>query len=62
MNPVDIRAQIQAAMQAAFPDVEARVARFYGMQEYALGWRDQQLEPASFDSGKLFGDSPRASI
>src|SRR5436853_1328146 len=60
MNPDDIRAQIQAAMQAAFPEAEARVARFYGMQEYALGWRDQQLEPASFDPGKLL--RPRLSL
>jgi geranylgeranyl diphosphate synthase type I len=40
-------------MRAAFPEVEARVARFYYMQEYHLGWRNQNLETASFPPGKL---------
>lgn len=40
-------------MRAAFPAAEARVARFYAMQEYHLGWRDEQLGPASEDPGKL---------
>jgi geranylgeranyl diphosphate synthase type I len=40
-------------MRAAFPDVEARVARFYAMQQYHLGWRDTQLAPAVVDPGKL---------
>ncbi|MEI8165465.1 MAG: polyprenyl synthetase family protein [Chloroflexales bacterium] len=44
---------IQQAMRAAFPQTEARVARFYQMQEYHLGWRDQQLAPAECDPGKL---------
>lgn len=44
---------IQTAMRAAFPQVEARVAGFYQMQEYHLGWRDAQLQPAESDPGKL---------
>lgn len=40
-------------MRAAFPQAEARVATFYGMQEYHLGWRDEQLQQAHFDPGKL---------
>jgi geranylgeranyl diphosphate synthase type I len=40
-------------MRAAFPAVEARVERFYAMQQYQLGWRDEQLEPANVDPGKL---------
>jgi geranylgeranyl diphosphate synthase, type I len=49
----DERAAIQAAMRAAFPAAEARVARFYEMMEFHLGWRDEQLAPASLDPGKL---------
>lgn len=49
----DARVLIQNAMREAFPEAEARVARFYQMQEYQLGWRDEQLQPASFDPGKL---------
>ncbi len=40
-------------MRAAFPVVEQRVAHFYAMQEYHLGWRDADLQPALFDPGKL---------
>jgi geranylgeranyl diphosphate synthase type I len=40
-------------MRAAFPAMEARVAQFYYMQEYHLGWRNQELETASFAPGKL---------
>src|SRR5215510_5283318 len=53
MNQSDTRISIQAAMRAAFPQAEARVARFYAMQEYQLGWRDEQLKPADVDPGKL---------
>src|SRR5215211_6954985 len=53
MNQVDIRIDIQAAMRAAFPEVQARVAQFYAMQEYQLGWRDEQLAPTHVDPGKL---------
>jgi len=53
MTRADIRTQIQGAMRAAFPAVEARVERFYAMQEYQLGWRDERLAPADFDPGKL---------
>lgn len=60
MDASEIRNQIQAAMQAAFPDAEARVAQFYAMQEYQLGWRDTQLDPAGFDPGKLL--RPRLSL
>lgn len=44
---------IQQAMREAFPAAEERVARFYHMQEYHLGWRDAQLQPADCDPGKL---------
>src|SRR5215510_6480360 len=47
------RIAIQDTMRAAFPDVESRVARFYAMQQYQLGWRDEQLAPASAVTGKL---------
>jgi len=40
-------------IRAAFPHAEARVARFYAMQEYQLGWRDERLTPAHAESGKL---------
>jgi geranylgeranyl diphosphate synthase type I len=53
MNQTDTRVSIQAAMRAAFPEAEARVARFYAMQQYQLGWRDEQLAPADVDPGKL---------
>jgi geranylgeranyl diphosphate synthase type I len=29
------------------------LARFYAMQQYQLGWRDEQLQPARVDPGKL---------
>ncbi|MCX7790127.1 MAG: polyprenyl synthetase family protein [Chloroflexaceae bacterium] len=44
---------IQQAMGEAFPAAEERVARFYQMQEYHLGWRDEHLQPATADPGKL---------
>lgn len=53
MTAPDSRVAIQAAMRAAFPQAEARVSRFYAMQEYHLGWRDEQLGAASEDPGKL---------
>jgi geranylgeranyl diphosphate synthase type I len=53
MSQPDIRISIQAAMRAAFPEAEARVAQFYAMQEYQLGWRDEALTPTHVDSGKL---------
>jgi geranylgeranyl diphosphate synthase type I len=53
MNQTNTRISIQAAMRAAFPEAEARVAQFYAMQEYQLGWRDEQLGPADVDPGKL---------
>ncbi len=40
-------------MGEAFPVAEERVARFYQMQEYHLGWRDEHLRPATADPGKL---------
>ena len=43
----------RGAMEAAFPEYERAVARFYEMQEYHLGWRDEELRPANADSGKL---------
>lgn len=53
MNQIDTRISIQAAMRSAFPAAEARVARFYAMQQYQLGWRDEQLAPTDVDPGKL---------
>lgn len=53
MRMTDSRAIFQDAMRAAFPAAEQRVQRFYAMLEYHLGWRDADLEPASFDPGKL---------
>jgi geranylgeranyl diphosphate synthase, type I len=53
MKHTDIRTDIQAAMRAAFPAAQARVAQFYAMQEYQLGWRDEQLAPTQVDLGKL---------
>jgi geranylgeranyl diphosphate synthase type I len=56
--PMSIMCQaIQDAMRAAFPDVEARVARFYAMQQYHLGWRDAQLMPTTADPGKMLRPS-----
>jgi geranylgeranyl diphosphate synthase, type I len=49
----DIRRTIQQAMRAAFPAFEDRVARFYAMQDYHLGWRNRELSPDDFDPGKL---------
>ena len=53
----DERATIQHAMRQAFPAAEQRVAQFYAMMEYHLGWRDERLAPASFDPGKLLRPS-----
>lgn len=47
------RAAIQEAMRAAFPTAEERVAQFYGMQQYHLGWLDLDLQPSNLDPGKL---------
>lgn len=49
----DVRYQIQAEMRTAFPVVEGRLRRFYAMQEYHLGWRNEDLTPADADPGKL---------
>ncbi|HEX9441219.1 MAG TPA: polyprenyl synthetase family protein, partial [Roseiflexaceae bacterium] len=53
MKQDDPRTAIQDMMRAAFPQAEARVARFYAMQEYQLGWRDERLTPFHANSGKL---------
>src|SRR3954465_7348210 len=53
MNQTKTRISIQAAMRAAFPAAEARVERFYAMQQYQLGWRDEQRGSADVDPGKL---------
>lgn len=53
MDQSDIRTAIQVAMRAAFPAAEPQVAQFYAMQQYQLGWRDEQLAPAQIDPGKL---------
>ncbi|MEF3274241.1 MAG: polyprenyl synthetase family protein [Chloroflexus sp.] len=49
----DVKSQIQAEMRAAFPVVEGRLSQFYAMQEYHLGWRNEDLTPAAADPGKL---------
>lgn len=53
MTKADTRQQIRAAMSAAFPEAERRVATFYQMQEFHLGWRDEALNRAESDPGKL---------
>lgn len=53
MNASHPRELVQKAMREAFPEAEARVAEFYGLQEYHLGWRDERLQPAYADPGKL---------
>ncbi len=53
MIDTDNRTNIQQAMRAAFPEAEARVARFYAMQHYHLGWCDSDLQPTHSDPGKL---------
>lgn len=49
----DIRTRIREEMQAVFPSHDARVAEFYAMQEYHLGWRNRALQPEHSDPGKL---------
>ena len=45
---------IHAAMHAAFPrPTTSELAEYYGMMEYHLGWRDEQLAPAAAGTGKL---------
>jgi geranylgeranyl diphosphate synthase, type I len=53
MNRNNSRIAIQDMMRAAFPAAEERVAQFYAMQQYQLGWRDELLAPASAEAGKL---------
>jgi geranylgeranyl diphosphate synthase, type I len=53
MNQNISRIAIQDMMRAAFPAAEERVAQFYAMQQYQLGWRDEQLAPANAAAGKL---------
>lgn len=52
--------RIQDAMRAAFPLPDIFVARFYAMQHYHLGWRDEYLQPAALDPGKLL--RPRLAL
>lgn len=60
MSERDPRIPIQREMRSAFPHADQRLARFYAMQEYQLGWRDSELQPAEFDPGKLI--RPRLSL
>jgi geranylgeranyl diphosphate synthase, type I len=53
MNQHVSRIAIQEMMRAAFPAAEERVAQFYAMQQYQLGWRDEQLATANAAAGKL---------
>lgn len=46
-------AAIQQAMHHAFPAHEERVADFYAMMAYHLGWRDAALAPTQANPGKL---------
>jgi geranylgeranyl diphosphate synthase, type I len=45
--------RIQQQMRAAFPQADARLAHYYQMMEYHLGWRDEQLAQAQANPGKL---------
>ncbi len=52
--PLPLNESVRAAMQAAFPrPAISELAEYYGMMEYHLGWRDEQLRPAAAGSGKL---------
>lgn len=53
MKLSEIRKLVQEEMRAAFPAFEQRLFPFYAMQEYHLGWRNQQLEAEYSDPGKL---------
>jgi geranylgeranyl diphosphate synthase type I len=53
MNLNSSRIPIQDAMRSFFPEYEDRVGQFYAMQQYHLGWRNEQLEPAYAETGKL---------
>ena len=55
--PPNMRQAIQDAMRVAFSESESNVARFYAMQQYHLGWRDEELTPALVDTGKLLRPS-----
>jgi geranylgeranyl diphosphate synthase, type I len=46
-------ALIQQQLRDSFPQVEQRVARYYAMMEYHLGWRDEALAPVAASGGKL---------
>jgi geranylgeranyl diphosphate synthase type I len=46
--------QIRAAMRSFIPQpTDPALQQYYQMMEYHLGWRDEQLEPAQADAGKL---------
>jgi geranylgeranyl diphosphate synthase, type I len=46
--------QISVAMRAAFPAPENQlIHEYYAMMEYHLGWRNEELLPATADVGKL---------
>lgn len=46
--------QIRAAMRSVIPQpTEPELQQYYQMMEYHLGWRDEQLNPAQADAGKL---------
>lgn len=49
----DIRARIRVEMQAVFPAHDPAIGPFYAMQEYHLGWRNQEFAPEYSDPGKL---------
>ncbi|NJP06233.1 MAG: polyprenyl synthetase family protein [Chloroflexaceae bacterium] len=48
-----MRPLIQEAMRDTFPLAEERVAAFYAMQEYHLGWRNLALQAEFAETGKL---------
>jgi geranylgeranyl diphosphate synthase type I len=53
MKQSESRIAIQEQMRASFHVVEERVAHFYAMQQYQLGWRDEQLVRTNAEAGKL---------
>ena len=53
MSGDNVQELIYRAMQQAFPAHDERVSHFYHMQEYHLGWRDEDLAPTQADGGKL---------
>ncbi|MGC8873894.1 MAG: polyprenyl synthetase family protein [Chloroflexia bacterium] len=43
---------VEAEMRACFPEVAGRLAPFYGMMAYHLGWKDAAFRPVAGRTGK----------